>query len=272
MPHEFPLWPPSPPHALGNNPERDIPTLTSYLPEKKSANMAAVVLFPGGGYWELMDYEGRDFALWLNERGIAAFVLKYRLACNGYHHPAITEDGMRAVRHVRAHAVEWNIDPARIGIMGSSAGGHLASIAMVHGDAGNPQSEDPVERAGSRPDFGILCYAVISMELQPMKNLTGEAPSRDLVRHLCTELHVTRETPPCFIWHTQDDKVVKAEHALRFASALQAHGVSFALHIYESGTHGMGLGVYGYNPGDSKELHPWTLELSRWLVNKGLTQ
>jgi acetyl esterase/lipase len=269
---EFPLWHGLPPGALGNAPERDIPTLTVYPAPPELASGAAVVICPGGGYWELMDgYEGRDFALWLNERGLSAFVLKYRLAAHGYHHPEITNDLLRAIRHVRAHAQDWGIDSNRIGVMGASAGGHLASLAMTHGDKGNSAAEDLVERVSSRPNFGILCYAVISMELWPMTNLLGKSPIPALIRHLSSDLQVTRGTPPCFIWHTQDDKTVSVEHALKFACALQRDEVSFALHIYPSGEHGLGLGVKGYDHAGSQALHPWTSEFRLWLEQQGLT-
>lgn len=271
-PTPFPLWASDPPGALGNDPVRDIPTLTYYPAPPELATGAAVVICPGGGYLELMDYEGKDCALWLNERGIAGFVLKYRLASHGYHYPEITNDVTRAMRYVRAHAPEWQLDSARIGVMGGSAGGHLASFALTHYDAGNPAHEDPVERAGSRPDFGILSYPLISCTIVPLKNLAGKSPTPELLRLLSSEQQVTSDTAPCFIWHTQDDKVVSVRHTLLFAEALQANGVSYSLHIYPSGEHGMGLGVKGYHPGEGQKLHPWTDELALWLESRGISK
>ena len=268
-PLPFPLWPSLPPGALGSDPDRDIPTLTAYIAPSANATGAAVIVCPGGGYSELMDYEGHDFALWLNERGVTAFVLKYRLASHGYHHPDITNDITRAVRSVRSEAQKWGVDPSRIGVMGSSAGGHLASFAMTHFDAGNPCHPDPVERVSSRPDFGILCYSVISMQLSRFKSILGPDADEDLVRLLSSDLQVTSETPPCFLWHTYEDATVSVDHPLRFARALAAHAIPFSLHIYPNGEHSLGLGVKGYIPGTHSDLHPWTAELDRWLAAKG---
>lgn len=264
----IPLWPQGAPGALGTHAQRDVPTLTCYFPEEPaSVPRAAMVICPGGGYWELMDgYEGRDFALWLNQWGIAAFVLTYRLAQNGYHYPAMTDDLTRAIRLVRANAGNWQLDPRRVGVMGSSAGGHLASVAMTHYEEGDASAADPVERESSRPDLGVLCYPVISMEMTPMEHLLGEAPGRDLIRKLSSNLHITPETPPCFLWHTQTDPIVKVEHAFLFAESCQRHQVSLSFHLYHTGAHGLGLGVHGYDPAGRQQLHPWTAELQRWLV------
>src|SRR5438093_2837479 len=156
----IPLWPNRVPGALGHE-DKDIPTLTPYLPEPDKATGAAVVGCPGGGYGGLAQHEGKDYALWLNQHGVTAFVLKYRLGSNGYRHPAMLNDAARAVRLARAKAGGWKIDPHRIGIMGSSAGGHLASTLLTHFDSGKPDADDPVERQSSRPDPGILRYAVL---------------------------------------------------------------------------------------------------------------
>jgi len=272
-PSQILLWPDAPPGALGNDPATDIPVLTFHPAPPELATGAAVVICPGGGYWEMMDsYEGRDVALWLNERGISAFILKYRLAAHGYHHPEITADMHRAIRLVRARAQEWNIHPARIGVIGFSAGGHLASVSMTHGGDGAPSSADPVERMSARPDFGIICYAIISMELQPTRNLLGQSPTESLVREFSSDLQVNSATPPCFIWHTQDDRTVPVAHALRFAAALEKHRVPFALHIYPRGEHGLGLGVKGYDPAQAVPLHPWTTELALWLEEQSLAR
>jgi acetyl esterase/lipase len=270
--NSFPLWPDGAPGGLGKA-DKDIPTLTPYLPAPATATGAAIVICPGGGYGHLAPHEGADYARFLNESGIAGFVLKYRLGSDGYRHPAMLQDAARAVRTVRARAGEWKLDPKRIGIMGSSAGGHLASTLVTHFDAGKPDAADPIEHASSRPDLGILCYPVISMgELTHQgskNNLLGKDPSPELVRELSNELQVTKETPPCFIWHTWEDKGVKIENALSFAAALQAAGVPFDLHIYERGQHGIGLGSRPYGSG---ERHPWTRDCAFWLKERGFAK
>src|SRR5580693_9034431 len=157
-----PLWPDGAPGALGTS-SNDIPTLTAYLPDATNATGAAMVICPGGGYAHLAPHEGNDYALWLNQHGVTCFVLKYRLGSNGYHYPAEFLDGERAMRWVRAHADEYKIDPKRIGIMGSSAGGHMASMLLTHFDSGDKNSADVIERQSSRPALGILCYPVITM-------------------------------------------------------------------------------------------------------------
>jgi acetyl esterase/lipase len=265
------LWPGGAPGALGQKPE-DIPTLTPYLPTAETATGAAMVICPGGGYVKLADHEGRDYALFLNTLGITSFVLKYRLGSRGYRHPQMLEDAARAVRLVRAQAAQWNVDAKRVGIMGSSAGGHLASTLLTHFDAGEPQSPDPIERQSSRPDLGVLCYAVISMgantHLGSKNSLLGENPSPDLVQSLSNELQVTAQTPRCFIWHTWEDKGVKVENSLEFAAALRRNNVPFDLHIYQKGGHGMGLGD---NPPFTK-VHPWAIDLIVWLKAQGFVK
>ena len=263
------LWPAGAPGALGNA-DKDIPTLTPYLAKPDKATGAAVVICPGGGYGGLAGHEGRDYALWLNEQGIAGFVLKYRLGSGGYRHPAMLNDAARAVRLVRAKADDWQVDPKRVGIMGSSAGGHLASTLLTHFDAGDAAASDEVERQSSRPDLGILCYAVITMgpntHQGSKNNLLGNNPSAELVKLLSNELQVTPQTPPCFIWHTWEDGAVKVENSLDFAVALRRAGVRFDLHIYEKGGHGLGLGSGRYDP--SKWLD-WTRDCTSWLKVEG---
>lgn len=267
MTNSFPLWPGAAPGALGDK-DKDIPTLTLYLPDPTNATGAAMVICPGGGYAKLAPHEGDHYARWLNRQGIAAFVLKYRLGTNGYHHPAMLQDAARALRTVRARAAEWNIDTNRIGIMGSSAGGHLASTLLTHFEQGDRKAADPIERASSRPDLGVLCYPVITLT-EPFThrgsrtNLLGAKPSGKLIRELSNELHVTTNTPPCFLWSTADDKSVPVENSLMFASALRRAKVPFALHIYPHGKHGLGLGTReGYDPA---KFLPWTRELELWL-------
>jgi acetyl esterase/lipase len=268
----FPLWPDGAPGALGKE-DKDIPTLTPYLPEKEQATGAAVVICPGGGYAGLAAHEGKDYARFFNEQGIAGFVLKYRLGSGGYQHPAMLQDAARAVRTVRARAAEWGVDPKRIGIIGSSAGGHLASTLLTHFDAGQADATDPIERQSSRPDLGILCYAVITMGQYTHQgskhNLLGNNPSPELVRELSNELQVTKETPPCFIWHTWEDPVVPVENSMQFAEALRKAGVPFDLHIYQKGNHGLGLGTREWDPA---RRHPWTHDCSYWLKVQGVAK
>ena len=274
----FPLWAKETPGALGVDPVKDIPTLTPFFPAADKATGASVVICPGGGYGGLAGHEGKDYALWLNAHGIAGFVLKYRLGSAGYRHPAMMNDVNRAVRYVRANAGEWKLDPKRIGVKGSSAGGHLASTAVTHFDAGKPDAADLIERASSRPDLGILCYPVISMGAHThngsKNNLLGKEPSEELVKLLSNELQVTKATPPCFVWHTWEDKGVKVENAMEFAAALQRNGVPFDLHVYQKGAHGIGLGVKGWDPEKTpvSALHPWSLDLAVWLKVQGFTK
>ncbi len=267
--NSFPLWPDGAPGAQGSA-AKDVPTLTPYFPDLARATGAAMVICPGGGYAMLAPHEGDGYARWLAENGIAGFVLKYRLASDGYHHPAMLQDAARAVRTVRARAGEWKLDPKRIGIMGSSAGGHLAATLLTHFDAGNPDAQDPIERQSSRPDLGILCYAVITLgqftHQGSRQNLVGKDPSPELVRDLSNELQVTRETPPCFIWHTYEDDGVAVENSLQFAEALRRAGVPFDLHIYQKGGHGLGLGTREWNPA---RRHPWTSDCLFWLKAQG---
>jgi acetyl esterase/lipase len=267
---EFPLWSGGAPGAHGEAPV-DIPTLTPFLPDPAKATGAALVICPGGGYTKLAPHEGEAYALWLNENGIAAFVLKYRLGSNNYHHPAMLDDAARALRTVRANAEKWKVDPRRIGIMGSSAGGHLAATLLTHFDAGQPDAPDPIDRVSSRPDIGILCYAVITMGPNTHQgsktNLLGAEPSPELVETLSNERQVRDDTPPCFIFHTWEDKAVKVENALAFAAALREHNVPFDLHIYQKGAHGMGLG--NRNQPDSSKNHPWTGDCLYWLKAQG---
>jgi acetyl esterase/lipase len=260
----IPLWPDGATGALGNF-SNDIPTLTPYLCES-NATGAAMVICPGGGYAHLAPHEGNDYALWLNQHGVTGFVLKYRLGSSGYHYPAEFQDVTRALRFVRAHATDYKIDPHRIGIMGSSAGGHLAATLMTHFDSGDTNSADEIERQSSRPDLGILCYAVISMgefaHQGSRDNLLGKNPAPELVKNLSAELQVTTNTPPCFLWTTFEDKTVPMENTMLFAEALRKNHVPFALHIYEKGGHGMGLGDRKF---PFAHPHPWTSDCLFWL-------
>jgi acetyl esterase/lipase len=270
--NSFPLWPEAAPGALGKE-DKDIPTLTPYWPDPAKATGAAIVICPGGGYGGLAPHEGDHYARFLNEYGIAGFVLKYRLGSAGYRHPVMLQDAARAVRTVRAHTAEWKLDPKRIGIMGSSAGGHLASTLVTHFDAGKPDATDPIERQSSRPDLGILCYAVISMgefgHRGSRNNLLGKDPAPELIRELSNELHVTKDTPPCFLWHTYEDRGVRIENSLQFVEALQRNDVPFDFHVYQNGPHGLGLGTRDWAP---EKRHPWTRDLIFWLQARGFTR
>jgi acetyl esterase/lipase len=263
------LWPQGAPGAKGDKPA-DKPTLTVFLPEAGKATGAAVVVCPGGGYANLaVDHEGRQFGEWFNSFGVAAFMLEYRHRGRGYGHPAPLQDAQRAIRTVRARAAEWKIAPDRIGIMGFSAGGHLASTAGTHFDKGNPASADPIERVGCRPDFLVLCYAVIALGEKyahggSQANLLGPNADSALVRSLSNEKQVTAETPPTFLFHTDADKGVPAENSVQFYLALRRAGVPAELHIYAVGQHGLGLapGV----PGTCT----WPERLKDWMGTRGL--
>lgn len=260
------LWADETPGALGEA-AHDIPTLTLYTlpPEKRDKNKTAIVIFPGGGYGGLASHEGKDYALWFNKIGIQAFVVKYRLGSKGYRHPIMLNDASRAIRIVRSRSKEWGIDSDRIGVIGSSAGGHLASTVLTHFADGDIDSDDPIERVSSRPDFGVLCYPVITMGAWTHKgskrNLLGTNPSNELVLELSNEKQVTQDTPPCFIWHTAEDKAVHVNNALLFASALANADVPFDIHVYQNGRHGIGL--QDKPPFDNP--HPWANDLKFWL-------
>jgi len=268
----FSLWPAGAPGALGKE-DKDLPTLTPYLPEPGKATGASVVICPGGGYGGLAPHEGVDYARFLNEQGIAGFVLRYRLGSSGYRHPVMLQDAARAVRTVRARSAEWNLNPKQVGVIGSSAGGHLASTLLTHFDSGQPDATDPTERQSSRPDLGILCYPVVTMgtftHQGSKNNLLGKDPSTDLVHNLSNETQVTKETPPMFIWHTWEDTAVPVENSLQLAEALRKAGVPFDLHIYQKGGHGLGLGTREWNP---ERRHPWTHDLAYWLKVQGFAK
>lgn len=262
------LWEGDAPGALGKA-DHDIPTITPYLPTADKANGTSIVVCPGGGYGGLAPHEGEGYAKWLADNGVSAFVLKYRLGSKGYRHPIMLGDVSRAIRLVRSRAAEWKLDPHRIGVMGSSAGGHLASTAVTHFDAGKADAADTVDRQSSRPDFGVLCYAVISMEdgvthSGSKANLLGKEPDPKLVELLSNEKQVTKNTPPCFVWSTQEDKAVPVTNSLRFVTALQQNGVTYDFHVYQKGPHGIGLseGKNGAAPG---EIHPWAKDLLFWM-------
>jgi acetyl esterase/lipase len=261
------LWPAGAPGAVGDA-AKDKPTLIIYLPEKPSG--VGIVVCPGGGYGGLaMDHEGHQIGRWLNEHGIAGFICDYRHRGKGYGHPAPLADAQRAIRTVRSRAEEFGVDPAKVGILGFSAGGHLASTAVTHFDAGDANSDDPVLRVSSRPDFGILCYPVIAFD-QPythrgsQRNLLGEGAASEMIASLSNEKQVTDQTPPCFLWHTWEDKGVPPENSVVFYQALLAHKIPAELHVYEKGRHGLGLAK------DTPGTSTWPASCLAWLRNRGI--
>jgi acetyl esterase/lipase len=265
------LWPDGAPGAKGNQ-EGDKPTLTIYLPPKEKNTGAAVVICPGGGYGHLaMDHEGRQITQWLNSLGVAGFILKYRHRNSGagYGHPAPLQDAQRAIRTVRSRAREWNIDPNRIGILGFSAGGHLASTAGTHFDKGNADANDTVEKVSCRPDFMILAYPVISftewyVHTGSRQNLLGDNPDKNTLESLSNEKQVTHETPPTFLVHADDDNGVPSENSIYFYLALRKAKVPAEMHIYERGGHGFGLGK------KDNAVSGWSVCCAGWMKERGL--
>jgi len=243
----------------------EVPQYWVHLPPKEKANGAAAVIFPGGGYGILaMEHEGHDYAKWLNERGIAGIVVKYRVGGGlGYQYPVPFLDARRAIRTVRANAAEWGIKPDRIGVMGSSAGGHLASLCATRfGDTFPEETSDETDKLSARPDFAILCYPVITMDpafghTGSRENLAGEDAGQERLDTLSTEKAVSKNTPPVFLVSTSDDPI-DSRNSILFATALKANGIPHALHIFEKGGHGYGL--KGEGP-----LAVWPELLDAWL-------
>jgi acetyl esterase/lipase len=262
------LWPDGAPGAVGTE-TVDKPKITLYLAARDRATGAAVVVCPGGGYRVVAaDHEGKQIAEWLNSLGVSAFVLQYRLG-ERYRHPAPLQDAQRAIRMVRSLAKEWGVDPKRVGILGFSAGGHLASTTATHFDDGQSDAKDPVEREGSRPDFAVLCYAVISLH-DPVAHsgsrryLLGDPADPALVELLSNERQVTPRTPPTFLWHTADDSAVPVANSLLFFEALVKAGVPGELHVFPHGRHGLGLA-----PGDPS-VSQWPRLCAVWMEGLGL--
>ena len=278
-PVAIPLWEGKAPHAVGDSPA-DQPSITAFRPPGDKANGAAVVICPGGGYGFLADdHEGKQVAEFFNGIGVTAFVLKYRIVGKdrpGPLHPAPLEDAQRAIRFVRAKAKDFGVDPKRIGIMGFSAGGHLASSAATHFDNGSTDARaDLIDTTGCRPDFAILAYPVISMEDGvthggSKKNLLGDKPDAKLVELMSNEKQVTKETPPTFLFHTSADTAVFPENAIRFYVALKKAGVPAELHIYEKGRHGVGLGRDPKWTGGETSVATWPDRLTDWMKNRKL--
>ena len=261
------LWPDGAPGALeGKEPFPS--SIKPYLPPREMATGTAVVVCPGGGYGMLaMDHEGEQVAAWLNSFGVAAFVLRYRHA-EYARHPAPLQDAQRAIRLVRNKADEWGIDPERVGILGFSAGGHLASTAGTHFDGGNTDAEDATERPSSRPDFMVLAYPVISMKdgvthQGSKRNLLGESPDPELVNLLSNEQQVTSETPRTFLFHTTSDEGVPVENSLAFYEALREAGVPAEMHVFVEGRHGVGLAP------EDEALSMWPKLCEVWMRREG---
>lgn len=240
------------------------PFITPFL-HPEGGERAAVVVCPGGGYWARAPHEGAPVAQWLNRLGLHAFVLQYRVW--PHRHPAPLGDAQRAIRVVRARAGEFAVDPKRVGILGFSAGGHLAASAATLISYGQVDHPDPVERQSARPDALIACYPVISM--QPWghegsaKALIGDKPDEDLKSLLSLERSVTAKNPPTFLWSTGDDASVSVDNSLWFASSLRRFGVPFALHVYPKGRHGLGLAT------DDPQVGAWTGACGDWLKGIG---
>lgn len=257
----IPLWPDLPPTQTPGA-EEDRPYLVHSTPFGQAFAGAAVLILPGGGYSMRSEQEGEGFAGMFRLWGLHTFVCHYRVGTRGHRHPAMLEDAARALRTIRSRAGEFGVNPERILVIGSSAGGHLAATLLTHWDAGQPDDADPVERVSSRPDLGVLCYPVITMgELShggSRLQLLGPDPAPELVEMLSLETRVTPQTPPTFLWHTVEDSAVPVENSLFFAAALRKAGVPFEAHFYEKGGHGLGM----------KDGHPWVQDCWRWLQGR----
>lgn len=265
------LWPNGAPGANGTE-DKDKPKLIVWSPEKEKSCGVGVVVCPGGGYGGLaMDHEGKQIGEWLNSHGITALICDYRHRGKGYGHPAPLQDVQRAIRTARNRAKELGIEPNKIGVLGFSAGGHLASTAVTHFDAGDEQADDPIARVSCRPDFGVLCYAVIAFD-QPFthkgsqNNLLGKDAPADLIASLSNEKQVTKDTPPCFLWHTYEDTGVPPENSVVFYQAMLKNKVPGELHVYEKGRHGVGLGKTIPGTGD------WSEACIRWLKGREIVK
>jgi acetyl esterase/lipase len=251
------------------------PEYQVFLPEPARRSGAAVVIFPGGGYSILaMGHEGCEYARWLNQRGIVAVVVKYRVSKDdaaGFRFPVPLLDARRAIRVTRAHAKEWGIDSAKVGVMGSSAGGHLASMCVtLWGESFAEEGKDEIDHPSCRPDFGILVYPVIAMaetwgHTGSKRRLLGEAPDPALVQRVATDRRVTKQTPPCFLVHAADDGGVPVRNSLEFAARCAEHGVPVVCHVFARGGHGFGL----KGKGDSAT---WPELLEKWLTDRGLAK
>lgn len=261
------LWDQAAPGALGDA-AKDKPKVHVYRATKAEQH-PAIVICPGGGYGHLaMDHEGHQIAAWLNTLGITAVILEYRHRGKGYGHPTPLLDAQRAMRFVRHHAKQWHVDAAKVGVIGFSAGGHLASSVSVHHDRGNPEAVDAIDRESCRPDFAVLCYPVIAFAQAythhgSQRNLLGKQPDIALVEKMSSERQVSADTPPTFLWHTDADKGVSAENSVVYYLALRRHKVPCELHCFERGRHGLGLAK-----GHAAER--WPSLCATWLRGRGV--
>jgi acetyl esterase/lipase len=268
------LWGDKIPGPVSKDP-KNVPTLTFYPADKDKANGCAVVVCPGGGYSDRAGHEGKPIAEWLNARGVHAFVLKYRTVNESKIDPPLQPgpmlDVQHAIRTVRAKAKEYGVDPNRIGVWGFSAGGHLASTAATHFDDGDAAAPDLIDKASCRPDFAILVYPLISMTEKThggsKNNLLGKKPDPKLVEFYSSEKQVTAKTPPTFLFHTVEDKVVPIENSRMFKEACEKAGVPVELVEYEKGAHGLGLGKNA--PADYST---WPDKLEAWMKKRGLME
>lgn len=260
------LWPGGAPGAIGTD-TLDQPSLMAFPAPRAAANGAAVVIFPGGGYSHLAtEKEGTRIAVWLNTIGVSAFVVTYRLGPR-YHHPTMLYDAQRAIRTVRARAQEWDVDTARVGAMGFSAGGHLASTLSTHADVGT--ANDAIDRLRAMPDFQILMYPVITMRAPSAHKgsrtqLLGETPTERMVDSLSNEVQVNSKAPPTFLVHASDDRVVPVENSLLFYAALRAANVPAELHVFQKGGHGFGMAL------EDPALAMWMPLCAAWMRSRGL--
>ncbi len=266
------LWPGDAPQAKGNACE-DTPTLTELDPHPGRENGLAVIVLPGGAYIGLAgNLEGRQVADWFAARGFRAFILQYRLSSNGYLLPVPLLDAHRAIQTVRARAADYQIDPNRIGVIGFSAGGHLAALAATQPSDGDPNSNDPIERVSSKINFLMLGYPWIgavssdTSHLSYCKLFNVMDRCEQLRTAYSPDLFVTKDTPPTFWYHTADDVTVPIEQGLRFYQALLKAGVPVEAHIFAHGSHGSGLG------GGDPVLDQWPALLESWLRAQGLLQ
>lgn len=274
-PKTVPLWGEQIPGPKSSEPG-NIPALTIYQAPSDRANGCAVVVCPGGGYsGRAVDHEGKQVADWLNQRGVHAFVLKYRTVNESKIaaplHPGPMLDVQRAIRTVRSSARNYGIDPARVGVWGFSAGGHLASTAATHFDSGKADATDPIDKVSCRPDFAILAYPVITMDGPPThagsrRNLLGQNPDPALAELMSNDKQVTAQTPPTFLFHTDEDKGVPVMNSILFFQALKKHNIPAELHVYERGKHGVGLAT------NDPVLGTWPDRLEAWMKVRGLLQ
>jgi len=249
------LWPEGAPGALGAAPE-DRPALRVFLPEEPSAHGASMIVCPGGGYQMLAEHESAPVGKWLAKHGITAFVLRYRLAPK-YHYPCQFDDVRRAVRYVRANAEKWKLNPDLIGMLGFSAGGHLTSIAATYFDAGDSASKDPIERVSSRLTVQVLIYSLIALgtreHMRAEENLLGPKPSPEMIERFSTQKHISAQTPPAFLVHSNRDTRVPPEHSDWYVQALRDAGIPYEYMLDDFGEHGCGL------------IDAWTVPCLRWL-------